>query len=113
MVWVGSEDGMGWKGGAGRSARGPLEPSGWVVLRPEHGQRTRSEAAQAELIGGRISWLWEVSLSASQQAEEPKAQVEAQQAGACEIKGGRVMRTVATPIPLQDLLQCLPGAGGH
>lgn len=104
---------MGWKGGAGRSARGPLEPSGWVVLRPEHGQRTRSEAAQAELIGGRISWLWEVSLSASQQAEEPKAQVEAQQAGACEIKGGRVMRTVATPIPLQDLLQCLPGAGGH
>lgn len=53
------------------------------------------------------------SLGASRQAEEPKAQVEAQQAGACEIRGGRVMRTVATPIPLQDLLQCLPGAGGH
>ena len=35
MVWVGSEDGLGWKGRTGRCVGGLLESPGWVVLRPE------------------------------------------------------------------------------
>lgn len=77
---------MGWKGGAGRSAGGLWESSGWVLPRPEREQRARNEAARAELIGGRISWLWEVSVPLGQ-AEEPEAQVEAQQAGGCKLGG--------------------------
>lgn len=67
MVWVGREDGMGWEGGDWRSAGGRLESSRWAVLRPEREQRTRREAAQAELGGGRISWLWEVSVPLGRQ----------------------------------------------
>ena len=90
---------MGWKDGAGRAVGGLLKSSGWVVLRPELGQK-------------RVPWRQHRQSVTSRQAGRPKAQAQAQQAGGHEIWGWGwgvgSMRAMATPILLQDLLHHLP-----